>query len=856
MYVDLGGGKVASVAYDTALGAYCARSPNESQPSGPALYRPEGEMYWRENIFANGLRPYQLQTEHRASFDRRSEALIGADSRTREATLKPFYSTQLTRLSDDAQTFYRAVTPVPHPPLPSLADVDTFAKLIETILEGSQGVILSENYTSTSSKMQLMDNMSALAANGVTTLYLDRLRIDIDQIALDSLFETAEVSNALGRHLKHLDVNTDAVPPTPYTYGGLIIAAQKNGIRVRGLACAASYRQTLLYGEYQGLSAYHANQVIKADRLSHPEGKWIALIGAPRERQRESPSYQQQHDDQGWSSYASRPRLEQFQGVLHIRVEDIPRGPALRITQESPLSTANLSLEVGGQGLTPYELSRPYRNVLETIVRRPRLPADPYGIFQQIDLTPDLGRAPREHGQRKWDIVDASQRFFDRHSLPPKPPAPTLPIYSPASDILQSVYRQSNGLVLEAAYDAVGARTLLIDNMEALATQQVKTLYLENLMTEYDQPLLTAFASSGIMSEKLRTNLRRQDELQRVDPQGTHSLENLVTIAQQHGIQVRALDTSVTYRDDLRTYSPLRSRGFKFIAHTIIESDQVQQGAHKWVALVASGHASTVRNVPGLAPLQGAIGIRVVDVGGQPNRVIPDEGEIISNRLPVLRPAVNTHTPPSSHQFVKSDLLWEVSVSTQPIQRPIASPGNLLHRPNEFLIERSEAGFVLYLKLDGSDPFKTIPVQMNDGKFSVAVPFTRLSMVHEVQFNSLDRLVWALQGSGMKQVPGTTVIPASPHRLVDQYPLLTRPGQYIVNYRPEGIELYHRSRDGEVKRTKVNNVGSQIYITNARWRMSIENKFDGMKELMAHLENQHGLTHVQTFDMGIAQFPL
>jgi hypothetical protein len=857
MYVDLEGGKVASVAYDPVLGAYCARSPKDSQPSGPALYRPEGEMYWRENTFATRLRPYQLSSEHRASFDRRSEALISTDIRSSEATLRPLYSAQLTKLSNDAEVFYGAVTPPPRPLIPLLAGVATLPRLVETVLAASQGVILTENYVSTSSKMQLMDNMSALAASGVTTLYLDRLRIDIDQIALDHLFRTGEVSNSLGQRLKHLDVNVDAAYPTPYTYEGLIIAAQENGIRVRGLDCAARYRQALLGGEYHGHSTYHANQVIMADRLSHPGGKWIALIDAPLERQLNSPAYERQHVGWGVNIRSNRPDLAQLQGVLSIRIEDIPGGPAIRITQESPLSTAELSLEVGGQGLRPYELSRRYRNDFETIIRRPQLPADPFGIHQQVHFAENLDRrrARREHSRREWDIVDASQRFFDRHPLPPRPPAPTLPPYSPVSDIVESVYRQSNGLVLGAAYNAIGARMLLIDNLPALARQQVKTLYLQNLVTEYDQPLLTSFASSGVMSEKLRANLRRQDELQGVDPLSTHALENLVTIARQHGIRVRALDTSASYQDDLRVYFPLRPNRFKFIAHTIIEGVQVQQGAHKWVALVGSEHANTVRNVPGLAELEGVIGIRVVDVGGQPDRVMPDAGEIISNRLPILQQAATTHLVPPSHQFVKSDLLLEVNVSTQAIQRPIANPGNLLHRPKEFLIERSAGGFVLYVRLDGTEA-KRIPVQMDNDKFFIRAPFSSLEMVHAVRFNSLDRLVWALQSSGMKQVPGTTAIPASPHRLVDQFPLLTRPGQYIVSYRPQGIELYHRSKDGEVKRTKVNEIEDKLYINNQSWGMSIENKFKNMAELTAHLERRFNMTLVQTFDMGVPQLPL
>ncbi len=862
MYVDLADGKVTRVTYDPVLAAYCAQSLNESQRLGPALYRPEGETYWRKNTVATRLRAYQLKPEHRASFDRRIKGLITQDIHLRDAQLLPLCSAPLLRARTDADAFFSVARPTPRPAVPPLVGVDSFPKLVETILANSPGMILTENYAGTGGKMQLIDNMPTLAGNGVTTLYLDHFRTDIDQVALDDFHKTGVMSSGLMDRLRSLRGDTDDFPVTPYTHSSLISAAQKQGIRVRALDFAAYYWKDMLEHEREGHSAYHAIQVITADRLSHPEGKWVALIDAPHERRRNSNAYEQLHGREFFYPPPMAYKQVRLEGILNVRVEDAPHGPALRIIQEPPSSTADLSLEVGDRGLVPYELPRRYRSVLEADIRSvdlskapnhdPTKYLQPYAPF-------DLEVAKRARSRRAWDTVDASQRFFDRHWPVAKPPAPTLPPDSPASTIFERVYHQSNGLVLGATYDAQGARTLLIDNMQALAKQQVKTLYLENLITEFDQPPLATFAYTGEMPGKLRANLRRQDELQQVDLQSAHTLEHLITTARQHGLRVHALDTTASFRDELRAYEPARPSSFKYIAHTIIQSDQAQRGPHKWVALVASEHANTVRNVPGLAELQGAIGIRVTDVGGQPTRVIPDEGQIMTSLLPYQQPAQSAHPPRPSHQFVKSDLLVEVNVSAQPIPRPSINPGKLLHWTTDFLIEKSGEDFVLYLLPSSRSDFQTFPVRLSNDKFSVDIPHTydRLKMMHLVKFSSLDNLAWTLKSAGMVQIRGTTSIPVSPRRLFDQFPELTQPGQYVINHTSNGAELFHRSRHGEVQLIQINKIKKtgKVYIDHNDWGMDAEHLYPDVATLMAHLESQHGLVRERTYNQGVPQNP-
>ncbi|WP_457970267.1 hypothetical protein M1D68_10555 [Pseudomonas sp. R4-84] len=855
-YVDLDDGKVARVVHDPALNAYYAWGLNELSPSGPALYRPTGAVSWRENAFATKLRAYQLGKDQRAVFDRRNEGLSSQSIKERDAALGPIYRTQQNQLKEDARLFLQNAQRIPRSAAPSLLGVETFSKLIEKIFEHSQGLVMTERFSGTGSKMQLIDAMPALVASGVTTLYLDRLRIDIDQVVLDGFARTGVLDARLKRRLHALDVNDDAVPPTPYTYQNLIIAARENGIRVQALDCAAR-AQAELSGDdgFRGLLTYHASQVINADRVNRPQGKWVALVGASQYRKRNIALEQEQHATVTFS-YPNTPGLAQVQGVMSLHVEDLAHGPNLQIIQDPSLGAADLNLNVGGQGMKPFELPVRYRRVLEQDIRSANLTQDPHSLFATIPVQRglDVETAQRERFQRARDTISASQYFFEGQPVTrPRPPTPALQPYSPPPAVLESIYRVSNGLVLGAAYNAIGARKFLIDNMPALKEQQVKTLYMENLISEYDQPRLDAFASSGAMSDPLRANLRRQDELQQMNPSSAHSLINLITVAHRHGIKVQALDTSITFRDEMRRHAPERSRNFKYVAHTLIETDQTHRGPLKWVALVESGHANTARNTPGLAELQGAVGVRVVDAGSQPTRVLPDEGEIVSSLLPIARPTAHRTPSGAGYLFVKSDLLLEISTGTQLIRRAPVSPGKLLNKPNEFLIERSEDGFQLYLAKHQLGDFSVYPLLMAADQLSVDIPdlsqhYHRVWQVNRVKFKDIDALVWALKTAGLKQVSGTTVIPVSPLRLMDRHPRLTDPGMYLVETRPEGTMIFHRSKDSSIKRTLVSKdqLSGKLYINRPEWGLTELRLFDNLDALTAHLDEAIGLKRVQS----------
>ncbi|WP_434702867.1 membrane-targeted effector domain-containing toxin [Pseudomonas sp. Z1-12] len=852
-YVDLDDRNVARVTYDPALKAYYAWDDNEPSASGPALYKPEGSTSWRENVFFTKLRLYQLDMDQRAIFDRRSEGLSSQSVKARDAALGPTYRTQQSRLKDDASLYFQNVQLTPRAHVPQGSGIKTFPHLLETILTHAPGVVMTERFSGTGSKMLLIDNMPALVKSGVTTLYLDRLRLDIDQVGLDSFAATGVMDGKLKRRLQHLDLNTDAVPPTPYTYENVLVAARENGLRVQALDCTARY-QAQLSGDdpSRRLLAYHATQVINADRLAHPQGQWIALVGAPWYRKRNMELDWLLHRGTTFI-YPDTHSLAQLQGVMSVHVEDLAHGPDMQVIQEASRAAADLNLNVGGQGLRPFELPARYRRVLTSEIRRTELSPDPDSVFARIPHRPgpDADAALTERYQRARDTISASHYFFEGQSVGrPRPAVPTLPRHSSLTTVLESVYRACDGLVMGGAYNAIGARRLLMENMPVLKEQQVKTLYLENLITEYDQSGLDAFASNAEMSDTLRANLRRQDELQHQDPQSAHSLVSLVNAARQNGIRVQALDTSISFRDELRRHAPERAKNFKYIAHTVIEVDQRQRGPHKWVALVESAYANTVANVPGLAELQGAVGVRVVDAGSQPTRVIPDEGEIISSLLPIAQPAGTRNPSSEAYRYVKSDLLIEMNTGIHPVLRAPVSPGKLLNRPDEFLIETEGEGFQLYLAKHRLGEFGVYPLLRSNGRISINITDVsqyphRLQQVTGVQFQNIEALIWALKAAGLKQISGTTTLALSPLRLRDTYPQLNQPGMYFLSERPEGTAIFHRSRDSSVIRTLISkDEAGKLYIVYPKWDLTQAHLFDNLAALKAHLRRK-GLFEVQ-----------
>ncbi|MGY2200124.1 membrane-targeted effector domain-containing toxin [Pseudomonas gingeri] len=821
-FVNLEDGRVVMVRYDDNVRSYCAQTREEHRPSGPALYRVEGSDIWKENRAASLLRQYQLSLRHLA-------ATLPGTSPTAGGRPEAGANDQALRhcralLLADAGRFFKSHSVPERPPLSAPGAAAGPRALIEALYRNSEGVVLGENLTDAGSKLFLVTHMATLAEQGVRTLYLERLRTDVEQVHLDTFHKSGTLSNALDDHLRTLDGDYGNAPSGTCSYHNLISTARVHGIRVQALDCAASDSLRVLEPEMLNRATalnYHACQVIQADRVGGRQGKWLALVDI--------------HHAKGYSPQGT-PGLARLQGVTAVEVNDTVKGPAIeavpvpRLKADDPMRLVkpDLRLSVKLPWREALEIPPAYRKALRERIRNPE------EIVRRTHVR--IGeRAGNEEGisdflRRAQHLEEASADFFQWYSgnRRGRPETPQLPADSPSSRILERLYENNTGLVLGAERGATTARKFLIDNMQTLAALQVEKLYVQSLLTDLDQPFIDSFHTTGTLPRELENALLSEDPLWTPGDNG-YTLRRLLISAREHGIKVQALDTATSYRKRLAPYD---APSFNYIAHKIIDDDQQQQGDHKWLALVLNLYASNVRGIPGLAQLQGAPGLRIVAMGpGATTQVKADHGEIVS-----------VH---DRHVYLRSDLVLELASDAAPPARAVQNPRSCLGwregSGRDFLIEKQGANFILVQKSYqiGRDAYLEKVIEVKDGKYLMPPGTIQLQ---SLPYDSLADLVWGLRSENYVQVaeiPG--VIPAVPR--LDTHPQLHRPGMFLFDETANGTVLVHRSRNRALSVTPVRrNPAGKLYISHARWGYDETNLFDSLDEIGRHLIRDKGMT--------------
>ncbi|MGF6088151.1 membrane-targeted effector domain-containing toxin [Pseudomonas sp. 18173] len=229
--------------------------------------------------------------------------------------------------------------------------------------------------------------------------------------------------------------------------------------------------------------------------------------------------------------------------------------------------------------------------------------------------------------------------FYSDLQLPARPPVPTLNPAATADEIIEKTLEHARGLVIGESHGDIGSKQWLIENMERLASKNVKTLYMEHLLTDFHQAALDAFFETGVMANDLENYLKALDIGHMTDPLERYNFLELVKAAGKHGIRVQAIDCMASYRlngmeilsDQERTVDEMaRQKMMNYFARSIIRSDQALRGAHKWVALMGNSHSNTFEGIAGISELEEAIGIRVEDVAeGASTGIEVDPGKIM-----------------------------------------------------------------------------------------------------------------------------------------------------------------------------------------------------------------------------------
>lgn len=613
-------------------------------------------------------------------------------------------------------------------------------------------------------------------------------------------------SHELKSHLKYLNNRALDNLSREHDYYHLIKQAHRHGIEVRPLSSSISYpvhTHPVMSAAAdphaaQKMSNYFGHKLIDSEQAGNPPKRWIALV---------DPRMATTHDDVPGLAQLNgniSVQIEEVPGSSATRIHSNPRlidtGPEgmcdFRIEVADPalndpsvMSTVSTSthLPVSDSHAAPNSTPAP-NTAADTGFRWDEssgwrrvsaehwLAEHPPTAVQQSMVDPlyDMPIATRdtlyELAYLKHKGLDSEYFSFDdalnvvedqfygirarlrddarrvlRAELPPRPPMPALEPQPDHAQFIQRLYQRTDGMVIGEFHASIGSKRFIIDNLPLLVQQQVKTLYMEHLLTDLHQLDLDRFFETGQMTKRLLRSLKTLDRGHVTDPAKIYNFEQLVIKAREHGIEVRAIDCTASYHlKGLNQISPTtRQQMMSYFASRTIERHQAVMGQHKWIALVGNSHANRYQHVPGLAELRGAIGVRFDDVPpGTSRGVLVDPGNDL--RLPMSNQTT----------FVKSDFMVEIEVTGSPLVMRAPMPLSLeqrLSRPGLFVTEREAGDLYVIVHRSRDGALHRTPVQL-DSAGKVFVDRPSWVAVHLQPFNNIDALVTALEDINLTRV--------------------------------------------------------------------------------------------------------
>ncbi|MDD1014231.1 membrane-targeted effector domain-containing toxin [Pseudomonas rubra] len=353
-----------------------------------------------------------------------------------------------------------------------------------------------------------------------------------------------------------------------------------------------------------------------------------------------------------FSFFRHYPVELQADGSWALRERPGLRGGTGRLFGRRPWGSARTAAAPQPAAASPYDIPEQYRAKLAETAARSQYYRE--GFIKVNDE--EFNQATIKFEQLRKDLLDDAGTFFDLYKQAPRPTIPTLEANTPAKGIIKSIYAQTDGLVIGETHDSIASKQFLIDNMTTLSKQKVKTLYFEHLMTDMHASGLEAFNRTGVMDETLLRYVQNLDAGHGTDALGNFTFEAVLKSANEHHIQVRAIDCLSSYvQNDLpRPVANARQKMMNFYASKTITADQQLNGPHRWVALVGNSHSNTFEGVPGVSEMNHAIGLRIADVPlGTATSIGEDAGD-----------SFKTSGIGNATAFVKGDLL--LSIATKP----------------------------------------------------------------------------------------------------------------------------------------------------------------------------------------------
>lgn len=195
---------------------------------------------------------------------------------------------------------------------------------------------------------------------------------------------------------------------------------------------------------------------------------------------------------------------------------------------------------------------------------------------------------------------------FHKKAKTQEPPAhPEIPRRAPASEVINTVYQKSSGMIVGEDHSQSAGLRFLIDNAKEFKKNNVTTLYSEGFDHSL-QPDLDRFFETGEFSSALRKNLKLIDRAH--SGHGQYTNRTLLETMREQGIRVKAIDVpSVEPKTQ-------RLKNMNYYASQVIGKDQAMNPQEKWVARVGTEHVFTYDGEPpirGISQLTGATGVSI-----------------------------------------------------------------------------------------------------------------------------------------------------------------------------------------------------------------------------------------------------
>ncbi|HEX8592289.1 MAG TPA: membrane-targeted effector domain-containing toxin [Pseudomonas sp.] len=613
-------------------------------------------------------------------------------------------------------------------------------------------------------------------------------------------------SHQIKSHLKHLNDGALDNLTKEYDYYHLIKAAHQHKIQVRPLSSSVSYAHlnhpvATAVGDNAAatkMSNFLAHKIIRDDTASKPSRRWVALLNQSNANTHQGVvglaelegaiSVRVEDVPAGSPTRTSRDitgaridggiikgdfKLELSNPIIRPQTEAISRldealsrqldgkfldgvinpyagehgfrwdevhgwlryEPESWITDSAPTAIAQSLTD------TTYEVALESRAVMHELIAFEPKGLDAGYLFNDAQQSVVRGRFFQLRRQLQKDA-----RNIVSGDLPTRPTLPAINPQIGLDEFLESLYQHTDGVVIGESHSSVASKKLIIDNLPQLARQNVKTLYMEHFLTDMHQADLDRFFDTGQMSKRLLHDLKRMDKGHLTDPDNVYNFEKLVIRVREHNVEIRAIDCAASYHlKGIENNTPTtRQQMMSYFASRTIRKHQEVIGAHKWIALVGNSHSNTYQNiVPGLAELEGAIGLRVLDApSGKARGVTLDPGEEVRDGLS------------SQTAFLKGD--YRVELETLPAPVSVRPPMPLsveqrLSRPGMFLIEQSEQGQQVIVHRSRDNAVHRTPVMLNvDGR--VYVERMTWTSVHLQPYEDMDALIAALEELNLTRV--------------------------------------------------------------------------------------------------------